>query len=97
MWKNIVEPSESDTAIWRIALWMLDNYGYSYTIRICNSCSFFRAKIVKRKHLNITLQVDCLSLILAYSPTCAKPQCIFPCHFQLLTQCTIRTKLLRAF
>jgi len=36
------------------ALWMLENWGYRHTLRICNSSCFCTATVVTRTRLNVT-------------------------------------------
>ena len=43
---------------------MLDNWCYKHTVRICNNYCFSTAKMVARKHLNVTLYVHYLSCLI---------------------------------
>jgi len=63
MWKNTVEMDRPQMTIWRmrIACWMPK--GYKHTLRVCNSYCFSTATTVARKHLNVTLYVQCLSSV----------------------------------
>jgi hypothetical protein len=36
------------------AFYMLDNYGYERTLRVCNNCCFGTVTVVTRTHLNVT-------------------------------------------
>ena len=45
-----------DNVIWRLR----SAYQINKALRICNTYCFSTAKTVKRKHLNVTLHVQCL-------------------------------------
>ena len=61
MWKNIVEMSRPQMMVH--AHFMLDTFGYKYTLRIYNTYYIFTAKMVERERVNITLYVHCLSCL----------------------------------
>jgi hypothetical protein len=45
---------------------MLDTYGYWHTLRICNTYCFSTLTTVKRKPLDVTLYVHCLSCFIGF-------------------------------
>jgi len=50
---------------------MLDNLGYEYTHRLCNSYCFNSATLVARTRLNVTLYVHCVfcwDLVIIHAP-----------------------------
>jgi hypothetical protein len=59
MWKNIVELGRPQMIV--RAHFMLDTYGYTYTLRICNTYYFSAATMVTRTRLTVTLYVHCMS------------------------------------
>jgi len=58
MCKNIIEPDWPQMKTWSMSLacWIV----YKYTHRICNNYFFSTATMVARKHLYVTLYVQCL-------------------------------------
>ena len=60
MWKNIAERCRPEMKICFMGICMLDNKGYQYTLKICNTCCFSTVRVIARKFLNVTLYEMCL-------------------------------------